>query len=157
MSQDSEAVDHLVALAEQAQEVAQAYAKLAKDNGRELVSLRRRARANRRLIWTVSVSLALDLCVTSGLAWSLNRGAANTDRLNALTTRLDISQTTTRRNSLCPLYTLLKSAETPGARAAAPDKAAYDHAVMVIRDGYQALGCAAFVTTPPTPGPTAAG
>ena len=157
MSQDSEAVDHLVALAEQAQEVAQAYAKLAKDNGRELVSLRKRDRWNRRVIWSLAGSLGLDLILSAVLVVLSLHSASNTHRLNALTTRLDISQTTTRRNSLCPLYTLLKSAETPGARAAAPDKAAYDHAVMVIRDGYQALGCAAFVTTPPTPGPTATG
>ena len=155
MSLDADGADHLVALAEQAQVIADQYADLAEANGRELVSLRKRARSNRRMIWAVALSVALDLVLSAVLVVLSLHSASNTHRLNALTARLDTSQTTTRRNSLCPLYTLLKSGETRAARAAAPDKAAYDHAVMVIRDGYTALGCAEFVSSPPVAGPTA--
>lgn len=144
MSRETDAADHVVALAEQAQVLAQKYAELAKDNGRELVSLRRRARANRRMIWALSVSLGLDLVLSAVLVVVSLHSASNTDRLNALTHRLDVSQTTTRTKTLCPLYTLLLSTDTLAAREAAPDKTAYAHAVMVIRDGYSALGCSQF-------------
>lgn len=154
MSPESEAADRIVALAEQASTLADEYAALAKDNGRELVSLRQRARSNRRLIWGLAVSLAVDLVLSAVLAGALVQVNRNAHRLNQLTARLDTSQTTTRKNSLCPLYTLLIASETDAARAAAPDKAAYDHAVQVIRGGYVALGCSEFATVPPVPGPT---
>lgn len=155
MSQESETADRLVELAEAAARIAEEYADLAKANGLELVSLRKRARRNRAMIWVMAVSLAVDLVLSAVLAGALIQVSRNNRSIGSLTERLDISQTTTRKNSLCPLYTLLKSSETPAARAAAPDKAAYDHAVTVIRDGYTALGCAEFVSSPPVAGPTA--
>jgi hypothetical protein len=120
-----------------------------------LSRLSRRAQVNRRMLWIVIVSLALDLALSVVLAVALVQVSRNDRSIGALTDRLDTQQTTTRRNSLCPLYTLLKDGDTASARAAAPDKAAYDHATQVIRDGYKALGCVQFVPVAPTAGPTA--
>ena len=137
--------DRLTRLAETAAQLAQEYADLAEANGDQFVTLARKARANRRLIWAVAMSVVLDIALSVILAYSLMQVGHLTDRLN-------VQQTTTRRNSLCPLYTLFKASDTAAARAAAPDKVAYDHAQKVIRDGYDALSCADFVTTPPTTG-----
>lgn len=151
------AADRLAQLAQQAADIAQEYADLAEANGDQMVFLTKRAQANRRVIWILAVSLFLDLVLSAVLAVALVQVNHNARRLNQLTARLDTSQTTTRKNSLCPLYTLLIASETDAARAAAPDKAAYDHAVQVIRGGYSALGCSEFTTVPPVPGPAAGG
>jgi len=145
MSPESDAADKLVALAERAAGIAEEYAELARANGAEIVSLNRRDRSKGRRIVVVSVAVAMDVVLSAVLGLALVQ-------VHTLTDRLDTSQTTTRRNSLCPLYTLLISTETSAARAAAPDRAAYDHAVMVIRGGYDALGCAEFITSPPSVG-----
>jgi hypothetical protein len=145
VSPESEAADKLVELAQRAAGIAEEYADLARSNGDAIVSLNKRDRSKGRRIVFMAVAVAMDVVLSGVLTLALIQ-------VHTLTDRLDTSQTVTRRNSLCPLYTLLKSTETPAARAAAPDKAAYDHAVMVIRDGYTALGCAEFVTSPPTIG-----
>lgn len=144
--------DRLTLLAQQASDLAHEYAGLAEASGEQFVSLARRAQVNRRMIWIVTVSLAVDLALSVILSVALVGVVSNERKINALAARLDTSQTTTRKNSLCPLYTLLLAGQTPAARAAAPDKAAYDHAAMVVRDGYDALGCSEFVTVPPTAG-----
>lgn len=146
--------DRLARLAQQAADLAHEYAGLAEESGVQIVSLTRRAQLNRRMIWVVAVSVTLDIVLSVVLGVDLVQVSRNDRSIGALTHRLDTSQTTTRKNSLCPLYTLLIASETPAARAAAPDKAAYDHAAAVIRGGYAALDCAQFVSVAPTVGPS---
>lgn len=144
--------DRLARLAQTAADLAREYAEMAEANGDQLVVLARRARSNRRLIWVVAASVLLDILMSVALTVSLVQVVGAEHQIRTLTDRLDTQQTVTRRNSLCPLYTLFKASDTPAARAAAPDKGAYDHAQQVIRDGYTALSCADFVTVPPAPG-----
>lgn len=144
-------------LREVAQQLVQQLDDLGEDSGEQFLALARKARANRRMIRVLAFLVALGVA-TSGILVVVVLGViSNNHRIGQLTQRLNTSQTTTRKNSLCPLYTLLKDSDTPAARAAAPDKAAYDHAVMVIRGGYEALKCGDFVSSPPTIGPTAGG
>lgn len=115
--------------------------KLRSDSGTQFVSLARRARSNRRMIWALVVSLTLDLVLTTLLSLTMVRQ-------NALTHRLDVAQTTTRQKTLCPLYTLFLAGDTPAARAAAKDKSQFDHAYQVIQAGYDALDCSTVVAAP---------
>jgi Na+-transporting methylmalonyl-CoA/oxaloacetate decarboxylase beta subunit len=128
-------------------------AKFTDDSGQQLVNLARWARWNRRMIWALVVSVAFTLVLSAAVAVVAVVAVGNYHRTADLAHRLDVSQTTTRTHTLCPLYQLLKDSETGAARAAAPDKVAYDHSVMVINEGYAALGCAAVVH--PSPSPTA--
>lgn len=151
--------DRLTRLAESAAELASDYADLAGASGEQFVFLARRARSNRRMIRALVVSVVLDVVLSAILGWVVvqvrhneDSNAANQAATSALAHRLDVAQTTTRQKTFCPLYTLLLAGDTPAARAAAKDKAAFDHTVMVIQQGYDALGCAAFATDAPKAG-----
>lgn len=61
-----------------------------------------------------------------------------------ITSRLDSASTTSRQKALCPLYEVFLASDTKEARKAAPDPAARDRAFVVIRSGYEALGCKEF-------------
>lgn len=140
-------------LREVAAQLVQEIADFGEDSGEQFLALARRARRNRLQIRILWILVVLVLVLAGGLAGAVVGVVGNNHRIGQLTHRLDVQQTVTRRNSLCPLYTLLKDSETPAARAAAPDKALYDHAASVIRAGYDALRCADFVSVPPSAAP----
>lgn len=137
-------------------ELSRVVGKLNEDSGRQFVSLTHWARTNRRMIWTLAVSVLLDIALSVGLGFALAVYHENSERISTLTQRLDTAQTIQRRNALCPLYDLFLAAENPKARAAYPQgPAAYDRAFAVIHQGYAALDCQAFITAPPpSPSPT---
>lgn len=127
---------------------------LGKDSGEQLVSLADRARSNRRLIVGLAVSVAFDILLSVillGFGFALHN---SNDAIDTLTDRLNTAQTTQRQKALCPLYTLFLAADTPAARAAAKDKAVFDHSFVVVRQGYDALECAQFNGGAPSLGPT---
>jgi hypothetical protein len=152
----------LTAWAQQAAALSQEYVELASASGEQIVSLTERSDANRRLIrrvrrtnrWLVA-SVAADIVLSVVLGLSLLQVSGNDHRIDQITQRLDVSQTVTRRDTLCPLYTLLKAGETKAARDAAPDKVAFDRSAAVINQGYTALDCAQFIHSPaPSPSPS---
>jgi len=157
-------VEQLTAWAEQAAALSREYVELAEVSGEQIVSLTERSDLNRRLIRKVrrtnrwlAASVAADIVLSVVLGLSLLQVENNANRIDQVTRRLNTSQTTTRRDTLCPLYTLLLAGDTPAARAAAKDKAAFDRSAAVIRQGYAALDCQQFATVPlPDPPPTAA-
>jgi len=149
---ESEQPDRLARLLALAGELAAEVEELSEDSGNQFVSLARRARSNRRMIWIVAASVLVDVILSVVLTFSLVQVDGNANRIDALTQRLNISQTVTRRDTLCPLYTLLKAGDTKAARDAAPDKAAFDRSVAVIEQGYAALDCQQF--SAPSPSPT---
>lgn len=120
----------------------------------QFVTLAQRARTNRRMIAALAASVMLDILLSVILIITLAGVRANDNRISALTTRIDVSQTTTRQNAFCPLYTVLKGTKSAAGRAAAADKNAYDHAYAVVQQGYDALGCATLTTAPVTLAPT---
>jgi hypothetical protein len=125
------------------------------DAGVQFVTLAKRAQQNRVLIWIglVLVALGIGLSVVVGLTVLQVQDNSRTN--SELTHRLDVSQTVTRKNTLCPLYILLRAGDTKAARDASKDKAAFDKSYMVINQGYAALNCQEF-TPSPVPSPTAA-
>jgi hypothetical protein len=126
-------------------ELAEQIRTLGRDTGDQFVTLAHWAKANRRLIWALGVSLVLDLVLTFALAW-------DTVRVDSLTHRIDVAQTTQRQKALCPLYGLFLSSENPKSRAAYPEgPAAYDRAFGVIKQGYNALDCTSYLTPTRTP------
>ncbi len=135
--------DRVARLIEMALQLTTEIEELAQDSGHQLTSLARTAKRNRVMIWGVVVGGVLDLVLTVVLAFIGAGMQTNTDRIDALTHRLDVSQTSTRQKVLCPLYQLLKDTGSPQARAAAPDKKVYDHNYKVINDGYNELKCSA--------------
>lgn len=138
MTQEPEPTgDRLAQLTEVARELLDEITELKEEGGEQFVSLARRARDNRRMIW-----VAIVLTVATGLG--LFQVTLNADHINGLTHRLDVAQTTQRQKALCPLYQLFLDSKSPQARKAAPDPAKYDHAFEVIEDGYRVLNCAEF-------------
>ncbi len=117
--------------------------------GDQFVSLAKRARTNRVLIMATIVSVGLDLVLTVVLALIGIGMQHNTDRIDALTQRLDTAQTVQRQKALCPLYQIFLDSKSPQGRKAAPDPEKYDHAFVVISDGYKALDCNQFITKTP--------
>jgi hypothetical protein len=114
---------------------------LAQNSGRQFVSLARTARTNRLMIWIVVGGGVLDLILTVALGFTVTGMVRNAQRVDALTQRLDMAQTTQRQKALCPLYGIFLDSKSPEGRKAAPDPNKYDHAFVVIRDGYKVLEC----------------
>lgn len=138
--------DRLNRLTELAVEIIQELENLVTDSGDQFVSLAKRARTNRRLIIVTIASLVLDVVLSVFLALAVIQIGDNDQAISALTNRLDVSQTVQRQKALCPLYQLFLDSESAAGRAAAPDPVKYDHAFVVIRDGYSVLGCETFIT-----------
>lgn len=119
--------------------------------GDQFVSLAKRARTNRILIVVTIASVMIDLVLTVVLGIIGVGMQHNTDRIDALTQRLDNSQTVQRQKALCPLYQIFLDSKSEAGRKAAPDPKKYDHAFVVIADGYKALQCDQYITGAPTP------
>lgn len=147
--------DRLAQLTEVARELLDEITAMKAEGGEQFVSLAKRARSTRRMIWAVIAGFTMVAALTVVLGFSLVRVDNNADRIDALTQRLDIAQTDTRRRAWCPLYSLLLGSKSPLGRKAAEDPKAYDHAFEVIADGYRALNCSEFTdgTSPFTESP----
>lgn len=129
---------------------------LADDSGKQFVSLAHRARTNRMLIIATAASVLFDLLLTIILAFVGVGWHDNTTRIDALTQRLDTAQTVQRQKALCPLYQVFLDSKSKVGRDAAPDPKKYDHAFVVIQQGYDVLECNKYITGNPTavsPGP----
>ncbi|MFJ4828384.1 hypothetical protein ACIP79_00360 [Streptomyces sp. NPDC088747] len=145
MSKEPEPIgDRLTQLIEVARELLEEITELKEEGGEHFVTLTKRARLDRRMIWGLVVSLTLSVTLTAAFGFGLNRVDSNTDGIGELTQRMDVAQTDTRRRAWCPLYSLLLGSKTPQGRAAAEDPRAYDRAFEVIDDGYRALNCSEF-------------
>lgn len=118
---------------------------LARESGEQFTSLARTARKNRMMIWALSGSLILDVVITVVLGIVSAGVVNNTHKIDQFSQQQAEQQTDQRRRALCPLYGIFVDSKSPEGRAAAPDKAKYDHAFEVIEDGYKVLGCAAFL------------
>lgn len=136
--QEAEKLDRLI---QEAQDLGREVEQLATASGTQFVSLAVTARQNRRRIWAVAVGGALLTAVVAAMVFLVIGMQSNTERIDGVTRRLDVSQTATRQKVLCPLYQILKDTGSPEARAAAPDKKLYDHNYKVINDGYNELKC----------------
>jgi hypothetical protein len=112
--------------------------RLGQETGGQIVKLARTSRTNRRLIWMTVGGFALDIALTIAVAI----GAL---QIGTLTHRLDVAQTVQRQRALCPLYQVFLDSKSPAARKAAEDPIKYDHAFTVIQDGYDVLGCSAYI------------
>lgn len=138
MTQEPEPTgDRLTQLTEVARELLDELTELKEEGGEQFVSLARRARDNRRMIW-----VAIALTIATGLG--LFQVTLNADHIDGLTHRLDVAQTTQRQKALCPLYQVLLDLKSPQGRERAPDPVKYDHAFAVMEDGYRVLNCAEF-------------
>lgn len=147
--QETPEPDRINRLTELAIEIIQELESLAEDSGTQFVNLARRSRSNRRLITAVIISVILDVTLSVFLTLALIQVRHNEHDINALTTRLDISQTVQRQKALCPLYQLFLDSKSATGRAAAPDPVKYDHSFEVIQTGYNALSCSDFITKGP--------
>lgn len=142
--------DEIAALTAAAQDLIRKVDAVGTETGQSLVDLGATAKTNRRLIWIVSVSLTFNLILTALVGIGLFGVHNNSDRLDAVTTRLNTSQTVGRQKALCPLYTLFLNGKNDTARKNYPQGVkAYDAAFKVIQDGYNALECQDFTGTAP--------
>lgn len=122
---------------------------LTNESGDQFVSLAKRARTNRILITVTIFSVLIDLALTAVLSVIGVGMQHNTDRIDSLTQRLDEAQTTQRQKALCPLYQIFLDSKSAKGRAASPDPKKYDHAFVVIQQGYDALECSRYITSDP--------
>lgn len=149
-------IDRMAMLINLAEQLISEIETLAVDSGQQFVSLAKRARFNRMLITVTAASVLIDLIITVvltlvGIGWQ-----HNTDRIDQLSQRLDTQQTVQRQKALCPLYQIFLDSKSAAGRKAAPDPKKYDHAFVVIKEGYDALECDLYITGDPTsvsPGP----
>jgi len=137
--------DRRAELAALAMQLIEEVDELSKDSGAQFVTLAKRARTNRMLIVATIVSVSIDLIITIVLALVGVNMQHNTDRIDALTQRLDEAQTVQRQKALCPLYQIFLDSKSSQGRKAAPDPQKYDHAFVVIKDGYKILNCDQFI------------
>lgn len=140
-----ERADRMVMLISLAETLIGEVDELSKDSGKQFVSLAKRARINRLLIVGAIGSVIIELALTAVLAVLGVSMVHNTQRIDALTQRLDLAQTVQRQKALCPLYQIFLDSKSPQGRAAAPDPKKYDHAFVVIADGYKVLACDQFI------------
>jgi len=130
--------DQIAELIAAARELVDGINALTGDTGNQLVGLSRTSRMNRRMITLLAGSLVLNLVLTFSALRS-------NSRLDALTHRLDVAQTSGRQNALCPLYGVFLAAKNSKSRANYPQgPEAYDRAFQVIQDGFVALNCTEF-------------
>jgi hypothetical protein len=118
---------------------------LARDSGKQFVSLARTARTNRILVWAAITAGVVNLALVAVVSIIGLGVVDNTNRIDSLTQSIEATQTEQRRRALCPLYGVLMDNESPEGRKAAMDKLKYDHAFEVIEDGYLVLGCDKFL------------
>jgi hypothetical protein len=117
---------------------------LARDEGVQFTELARRSKQNRILSVISITGLILDVILSIALAFGGYQ-------LQHLTHRIDVSQTTTRQKALCPMYQVFLDSKSAAGRNAAPDPKKYDHAFVVIKEGYEALNCDEFISGNPAP------
>lgn len=138
--------DDMDRLADAANDLNSTLNRLNRETGSALQGLSRVARTNRRAIIALAVSLAVDVALTVVLGGMWSRQQHNTERLNALTARLDYSQTVQRQKVLCPLYTLLIASEKTEPPGLTEDQRTQRAASFkVIHDGYDVLDCLSFI------------
>jgi hypothetical protein len=138
----------LEALVEAAAGIQDRVQRLAADEGVQFETLAQKAHRNRMLATSAIVGVFISLLILTALAFVGVGMQRNTDRIDQLTQRLDAAQTTQRKKALCPLYQVFLDSKSPQGRAAAPDPQKYDHAFVVIQQGYDALHCSDFLTQP---------
>lgn len=116
------------------------------DMGRQIVKLSLVAAKNRRIIWILACSLAVDIILTIVVSVGYINVQRNTDNIGALTDRLTVAQTVDKQKALCPLWQLFLDSRNPQARATYPQgPAAYDKAFAIIESGYTVLRCSEIV------------
>lgn len=141
----------LAEIAAMARDFAEEFDEFARESGRQFTSLAHRARTNRRLIFVMLLGCALDIFLTVVLAIFGIGVEHNTNRIDDLTARLDYQQTVQRQKALCPLYQVFLDSKSAAGRKAAPDPQKYDHAFVVIKQGYDALDCSKYIARDPQP------
>jgi hypothetical protein len=141
----------LAEIAALARDFSDEFDEFARESGKQFTSLAQRARTNRRLIFVVLLGCGLDILLTIVLAIFGVGVINNTNRIDDLTARLDQAQTVQRQKALCPLYQIFLDSKSAAGRKAAPDPKKYDHAFVVIRQGYDALECDQYITGTPAP------
>lgn len=136
--------DRVDRLIQMALELNEGMEELAQDAGKKYTTLAVASRRNRAMIWGLLAGGVMVAVLAVVLAFSVVGLRSNTDRIDAITTRLDTTNTEQRRRALCPLYQVFLDSESEQGRKAAPDPEKYDHAFDVIRKGYDVLECASF-------------
>lgn len=108
-----------------------------KTSGERVEILAKDAKLNRRVTGALVAIVGVLVVIAAIAGIALYSTIQNTNRLDA-------GVTTSRQKALCPLYEVFLASDTKEAREAAPDKVKYDRAYVVIRSGYEALGCNKF-------------
>lgn len=144
----------LEALVEAAARIQERAQQLATDEGVQFETLAQKAHRNRMLATSAIIGVFISVLILIALAVVGIGMQRNTNRIDQLTQRLDTAQTVQRQKALCPLYQIFLDSKSPQGRKAAPDPKKYDHAFVVIQQGYDVLQCDRFITATPTPVPS---
>ena len=130
--------EELTRLTQAATELMENVQALNRESGQQFVNLSKTAKFNRRMIWGLTASFALDVLLTILVAAGLLS-------LNDVTDRVDATQDTQKAQVLCPLYKLFIAADTPenrerakGAGQNLEDRA---KSFEIIRHSYSVLKC----------------
>lgn len=129
--------DSISALTSTARDLSKRVAAMDRDATDRTQVLARQVRRSRTMLRWLVAAAVFELVLAALVTVALCGVESNTQRL-------DTQTTVSRQKALCPLYQLLIERDTKRARDVATDKAAYDRAYVVIREGYSALECGGF-------------
>lgn len=138
----SPAQNEMAALTQAAQELITQINALHADSGEVVVEIARRTRTNTRLIRFVIAGFVLDVVLTVVATVGVVALQRNSHRVDQVTARLDVAQTTQRAKVLCPLYEVFLESEPFTPPGQTPEQAtARAEAFKVIHAGYGTLDC----------------
>lgn len=136
------APDELAKLTAAAQDLVDRINALNTDKGEVIESLAVRSVVNRRWIRIIFAGFVLDIALTVAMAFGWAQIARNNHRIDLVTQRLDVAQTTQRAKALCPLYKVFLDSERFTPPNQTPEQAAARvEAFKIIHSGYDALAC----------------
>lgn len=132
-------------LNEQAKGLITEISKLNEETGNQISGVSKRLTRNQKIMWLLVATLLLTVITTVVLAFTVASTRENTEKVDAITTRLDIQQTVTRQKVLCPLYQIFVDSRSEQARKTYPrGPEEYDRIFNIIQTSYDTIKCGEF-------------
>jgi hypothetical protein len=141
MSPNENRINQLI---EQAGDLIREVSALNRDSGKQILDLAYASRSNRRMIWALAVSFALDVILTILIGFGFQQVSSNNDDIQRLAGRVEARQEIQRSAALCPLYEIFLSAEDrPPPNLTEAQKKERVESFRVLHRSYDALECKA--------------
>jgi hypothetical protein len=143
MSPSESRIDELIV---KANELIQEVGALNRDSGKQIMDLAYASKANRRMIWALIASFALDVILTVLIGFGFQQVSDNNNEIQRVADRVSAQQTLQRDAALCPLYRVFLDAEKrPPPNLTEQQKRERAEGYKVLHKSYDALECASIL------------